>query len=59
MILYIIIGCIYGYSNYRIMKDHGKKDRFPVWYHVIAGILWPFSMITMLWGIYKKCKGDK
>lgn len=58
MTLYILIGCLYGYSNYRIMTLNEKEHVFPVWCHVVTGVLWPVSMGTMLWIIYKRHKDN-
>lgn len=58
-LLYILIGCLWGYNNYRIMASGGKEDIFPIWYHVVAGCIWPVSMMTIAWIIYKKWKNDR
>ncbi len=39
IMLYILIGFIYGLNNYRIMLSHEKERHFPNWYHAIAGLV--------------------
>lgn len=59
IVIYVLIGYVYGYNNYRLMASNGKKDKFPIYYHVVAGVFWPVSIPWLVWSIHKKlCNGS-
>lgn len=51
IVLYILIGGLYGCADYRFIVSHGKKDKFPVYYYMIAGAIWPISISLLAWFI--------